>query len=142
MEFDRGLTYEELQEGMASSFSKTVTETDVALFAAITGDFNPLHMNEEFCKGTQFGKRIAHGGIPQALVAAVLGMKLPGLGTVVLELTTRFVRPTFIGDTITARAEVAEKLEEKKWVRFNLTWTNQHNKEVCSGQVLVKPPQK
>lgn len=135
-----GYTYDELEVGMSASFTKTITETDVYLFAGISGDFNPMHLNEEFAKLTPFGTRIAHGALPQCLIAPVLGMKLPGLGTVALEMSTRFKRPTHFGDTITATAEITEKLEKKKWVRMDLTWTNQEDKVVCTGKALVIPP--
>jgi len=140
VEFEMGKTYEELKIGEKASFSKTITETDIVLFAAISGDFNPIHMNEEFAKHTPFKKRIAHGAIPQSLIAPVLGMRLPGLGTVAVEITCRFKAPTYIGDTITATAEVAEKIPEKKWVKMKLTWTNQEGKTIAQGQAIVMPP--
>ena len=136
-----GYTYDELEIGMTASFTKTITETDVYLFAGISGDFNPMHMNEEFAKQTPFGTRIAHGALPQCLCAPVLGMKLPGLGTVALEINTRFRAPTYFGDTITCTAEVMEKLAERQWVRLSLTWTNQDEKLVAEGHALVMPPQ-
>lgn len=137
----RGYTYDELEIGMTASFSKTITESDVYLFAGISGDFNPMHVNEEFARKTPFGTRIAHGALPQCLCAPVLGMKLPGLGTVALEITTRFRAPTYFGDTITCTGEIIEKLEERRWVRLSLTWTNQDDKLVAEGQALVMPPQ-
>ncbi len=140
MEFQLGLSYDQLEIGMKASFTKTVTETDVYLFAGISGDFNPMHVNEEFAKLTPFGKRIAHGALPQCLIAPVLGTKLPGLGTIALEITTRFRSPTFFGDTITAEAEVVEKLEEKRRVRLKLLWTNQRGETVATGEALVIPP--
>ena len=76
--FELGYTYDELEVGMSASFTKTISETDVYLFAGISGDFNPMHLNEEFAKITPFGTRIAHGALPQSLIAPVLGMKLPG----------------------------------------------------------------
>ena len=138
--FEMGYTYEELEIGMSATFTKTISETDVYMFAGISGDFNPMHLNEEFAKKTPFGTRIAHGALPQSLIAPVLGMKLPGLGTVALEITTRFVAPTFFGDTITAMAEVVEKIEDKKWVRLELTWTNQRGETVGTGSALAMPP--
>jgi uncharacterized OB-fold protein len=135
-----GYTYEELEVGMSASFSKTISETDVYLFAGISGDFNPMHLNEEFAKRTPFGTRIAHGALPQSLVAPVLGMKLPGLGTVALEITTRFKAPTYFGDTVTCTAEVVEMLEQKKWVRLDIIWTNQRGELVGEGTALVIPP--
>jgi acyl dehydratase len=135
-----GYSYDELELGMSASFTKTITETDVYLFAGISGDFNPMHLNEEFAKATPFGTRITHGALPQCLIATVLGMHLPGLGTVALEITTRFRAPTYFGDTVTARAEVVEKLEKRRWVRMALTWTNQRNETICEGTALVMPP--
>jgi 3-hydroxybutyryl-CoA dehydratase len=140
MDFKLGKTYEELTIGDSSSFTKTITETDVYLFAGISGDFNPMHVNESFAQLTPFKTRIAHGALPQSLIAPVLGMQLPGLGTVALEISCRFKAPTFFGDTVTATAEVTEKLEEKKWVRMKLTWTNQDLKTVAEGEALVMPP--
>jgi acyl dehydratase len=137
-----GLSYDELEIGMSASFTKTISESDVYLFAGITGDFNPVHVNEDFAKTTPFGTRIAHGGLPQCLIANVLGMKLPGLGTVALEVTARYRKPTFMGDTVTATAEVAEKLPERRWVRMALTWTNQRGETVSEGTALVIPPPK
>ncbi len=142
MEFEMGLGYDELQIGMKASFTKTISETDVYLFAGISGDFNPMHVNEEFAKLTPFGKRIAHGALPQCLIAPVLGTKLPGLGTVAVEITTRFKAPTFFGDTITATAEVVEKVDAKKRVRLNLLWTNQRGETVATGEAVVIPPPK
>lgn len=135
-----GYTYDELEVGMSASFTKTISETDVYLFAGISGDFNPMHLNEEFAKMTPFGTRIAHGALPQSLIAPVLGMKLPGLGTVALEITVRFKAPTYFGDTITAVGEISEKLEKKRWVRMALRWTNQNDELVAEGSALVIPP--
>jgi 3-hydroxybutyryl-CoA dehydratase len=142
MQFDLGLSYDQIEVGMKASFAKTITETDVYLFAGISGDFNPMHVNEEFARLTPFGKRIAHGALPQSLIAPVLGTKLPGLGTIALEVTTRFVAPTFFGDTITATAEVVEKLEAKRRVRLSLLWTNQRGETVAKGEAIVIPPPK
>jgi uncharacterized OB-fold protein len=138
--FELGYTYEELEVGMSASFTKTITETDVYLFAGISGDFNPMHLNEEFAKLTPFGTRIAHGVLPQSLIAPVLGMKLPGLDTVALEITTRFKGPTYFGDTVTATAEVVELLPEKKRARLALSWTNQRGELIGEGTAVVIPP--
>jgi 3-hydroxybutyryl-CoA dehydratase len=135
-----GYSYDALEIGMSASFTKTISESDVYLFAGISGDFNPMHLNEEFAKMTPFGTRIAHGALPQSLIAPVLGMKLPGLGTVALEITARFRKPTYFGDTITATAEVVEKVERRRWVRMALTWTNQKDERVAEGMALVIPP--
>jgi uncharacterized OB-fold protein/acyl dehydratase len=140
--FQLGLGYDELEVGMSASVSKTITETDVYLFAGISGDFNPMHVNEQFAKTTPFGTRIAHGALAQSLLAPVLGMKLPGLGTIALEVTARFKAPTHFGDTITCKATVSELLPEKRWVRLSAVWTNQDGQVVATGSALVLPPQK
>lgn len=142
MRYELGKSYEELEIGEEASFSKTITETDVYLFAGITGDFNPLHVNEEYAKGTRFKARIAHGPLPQSLAAPVLGMKLPGLGTMLVEMSCRFKAPTYFGDTVTVTARVAEKLEEKRWVRMSLTWTNQRGETIAVGDAVIIPPRK
>ena len=142
MDFELGKTYDELEIGQEAHLSKTITETDVSLFAGISGDFNPLHMNEEYARKTPFKKRIAHGALSQSLIAPVLGMKLPGMGTIVVEIRCRFKAPTFFGDTITARARVMEKLEEKRWVRMALNWHNQRDELIAEGEAVVIPPSK
>ena len=140
MEF--GKTYDEISVGDSATMTKTISETDVYLFAGITGDFNPMHVNEEFAKKTPFGKRIAHGALPLGLIAPVLGMKLPGLGTVVTRISMKFKAPTFFGDTVTAKAEVVEKLDEKKRVIVKLTWVNQNGTPIGEGEATVIPPPK
>jgi len=140
VDFELGKSYDELEIGEEAHFSKTITETDVYLFAGISGDFNPMHVNEEFARQTPFGTRIAHGALPQSLAAPVLGTKLPGLGTVAVEISCRFKAPTFFGDTITATARVKEKIENKRWVRMTLTWVNQRGETVAEGEAVVIPP--
>lgn len=140
MTFERGKGYDDLVLGEEAAFSKTITETDVVLFAGLSGDFNPIHMDEEYARQTPFKRRIAHGALPQSLIAPVLGMKLPGPGTIVVEIRCRFKAPTYFGDTITAKATVAEKIPEKKRVRMALTWTNQRGETIADGEALVIPP--
>jgi len=135
-----GKTIKELEIGEKAEFTKTITEADVTIFAGLTGDFNPMHMNEEFAKRTPFGTRIAHGALPIGLIAPVLGMKLPGLGTIVRKMTTRFKLPVRFGDTITAIAEVGEKNLEKNTVLMKLSWVNQEGAEIADGEVVVMPP--
>jgi 3-hydroxybutyryl-CoA dehydratase len=142
MEQEIGRTYEELQVGDLASFSKTITEYDVYQFAGICGDFNPMHVNEVFARATPFKSRIAHGPLSLSLIAPVLGTRLPGLGTVALELSCRFKAPVYFNDTITAAAELVEKLPEKKWVRLKLTWRNQDRLTVAEGMALVMPPRR
>ena len=142
MKIEQGKSYDELQIGEHASFSKTITEGDVYLFAGISGDFNPLHVNEEYARQTPFKTRIAHAALSHSLIAPVLGMKLPGMGTVLVEISCRFKAPTFFGDTITATAEVKEKMKDKPWVKMKLTWTNQRSEVVAEGETVIIPPAK
>ena len=134
------LTVEQLAPGQSAEFTKTVTEVDVTLFAAISGDFNPVHMNETFAAAGPFGGRIAHGPITLALAAGVLGTELPGVGTVAVSNTIEYRRPVRLGDTITARVEVRECDRERNRVTMDLTWLNQDGELVAEGTAVVRPP--
>lgn len=136
----KGKTFDQIQVGESASFSKTITETDVYLFAGISGDFNPLHVNEEYAKTSPFKTRIAHGGLAASLLANVLGMKLPGLGTVALEVTQKFRSPVYFGDTVTVTVTVAKKIERMKVVEMNILWSNQRGETVSKGSCRVLPP--
>lgn len=140
MIYKKGKTFEEIQIGESASFSKTITEADIILFAGISGDFNPLHMNEEYAKTTIFGRRIAHGGLAASLLAPVLGNQLPGLGTVALETVTKFRKPTYIGDTITCTVQVVSKNTRMQSVTMKILWTNQREEVICKGECKVIPP--
>ncbi len=140
MQHVKGKTYEVLEIGETASFTKTITETDICLFAGISGDFNPMHVDEAYASKTKFKTRIAHGPVAQSLIAPVLGTKLPGLGTVAVEMFSRFLAPVYPGDTITATAEVIEKVADKKQIRLKLTWINQKQDLVIEGEALVSPP--
>ena len=131
-------TFDEIQLGEKASFSKTISETDMYLFAGITGDFNPLHINEGYAKNTIFKGRIAHGILTAGLISAVLGTKLPGLGSIYLSQTLKFKAPVRIWDTITAEIEVVEKIEEKSNVRLKTICKNQEGRVVIDGEAIVK----
>lgn len=133
-------TFEQLQVGDAATSSKTVTETDVALFAAISGDFNPLHMDAEYAAKSRFGARVAHGPLTLALCAGLLGTRLPGLGTIAVSNHIDYRRPVFIGDTVTTRVEVAELDADSGRATMALTWTNQKGDVVADGTAVVMPP--
>jgi len=137
---EKGKTFEEIKVGDRASFTKTITETDVYLFAGISGDFNPVHVNEEYAKTTPFKSRIAHGGLAASLLAPVLGMKLPGIGTVALEVTQKFRNPTYFGDTITCAVEVIKKIDRLKVIDMKILWTNQKGEVVSKGNCRVMPP--
>ncbi len=103
-----GYNIEDLQPGMSASVSKTVTEADIIMFAGVSTDVNPAHLDEEYAKGTQFGGRIAHGMLSASFISAVLANKLPGAGTIYLGQTLKFKAPVRIGDTVTATVTVRE----------------------------------
>lgn len=137
-----GKTIDQLRVGDTAQFSKTVSETDVYLFAGVSGDFNPAHINEQYAGGTYFKKRIAHGLLSASFLSAVLANQLPGPGAIFLALSVRFQAPVFIGDTITARAEVAQVDSEKHRVTMNLICINQDEKQVLEGEAVLSPPKK
>lgn len=133
-------TIQQLEVGQKASFSKTITETDVYLFAGITGDINPAHVNQAYAENTLFKGRIAHGILSAGLVSAVLGMQLPGPGTIYTGQTLKFLAPVHFGDTITATVEVIEKIVEKNRVILKTTCTNQEGKVILDGEATVMPP--
>ena len=131
---------DELTPGLAAEMAKTVTEADVILFAGVTGDFNPAHVDDEYARRSRFGGRIAHGMLSAGFVSAVIAMKLPGPGTIYLSQSMRFTRPVMIGDTVTARAEVVEVIAAKRRVRLATTCRNQRGETVLDGEALVMVP--
>lgn len=135
-----GKIIEELQVGMAAELTKTYNEWDVNTFAAMTGDLNPAHVDQAFAEATIFKEKIAHGLLTASLISAVLGMKLPGPGSIYLSQELRFLRPVRIGDTITARVEVIEHSKEKGLARLRTACTNQKGELVLDGTALVIPP--
>ena len=130
----------ELIPGQAAEFTKTVTETDVVLFAGITGDLNPAHVDEPAAARGRFGGRVAHGMLTASFISTVLAMRLPGPGTVYLQQTLRFTRPVRIGDTVTARAELLELLPKGR-ARFATTCRNQDGQTVVEGEAVVLLPE-
>lgn len=130
----------DLKIGDKEFFQKTISETDIYLYAGITGDLNPAHINEEYAKNTFFKGRVAHGMLTAGLISAVLGTKLPGPGTIYLTQELKFTAPVRIGDTIKAEAEIAEINTEKNIVKIKTTCTNQDGDVVLTGIATVKPP--
>jgi len=136
----KGLTIEQIEVGQSASFTKTITETDVYLFAGISGDLNPAHVNESFAKSTMFKGRIAHGMLCSSLISTVLGMNLPGPGTIYLKQDLKFLAPVRFNDTITASCTVKEKIAEKNRLILECKVINQDGVEVISGEAAVMPP--
>ncbi len=135
-----GFTIDQLEVGQQASFSKTVAESDVYLFAGISGDFNPAHINQAYAEQTAFKNRIAHGILSASFISTVIGCQLPGPGTIYISQTLNFLAPVHIGDTITATAEVVELNMDKKRARLKTVCTNQDGREVLVGEALVSPP--
>jgi 3-hydroxybutyryl-CoA dehydratase len=117
----RGKYVDELSEGMSAIFTKTVTEADIVLFAGISGDTNPVHLDEEFAKTTMFKGRVAHGMLTAGFISAVLGAKLPGPGSIYLSQSLKFKAPVRIGDTVRARVTVTTLDKEKGRCAFATT---------------------
>lgn len=127
---------EDLTEGMTAAFGKTITDADILMFAGVSGDTNPVHLNEEFAAGTPFQGRIAHGMLTASLISTVLGTKLPGPGCVYLSQTMRFLAPVRAGETV--RAEVTLKTidRERRRVTFE-TVCKVNGKNVLEGEALI-----
>ncbi len=127
----------DIKIGDKFSTSKQITDTVVRAFAELSGDFNPIHIDEEFAKTTRFGRRIAHGMISGALLSAVLGYEFKERKIVYLSQTMRFVAPIFIDDTITATATVLKIREDKPVVTLETVCTNQDGETTLSGEAVV-----
>ncbi len=134
-----GKTYDQICLGDTAEFSKTFSEADIYLYAGISGDFNPAHVNEAYARNTYFKTRIAHGMLPAGLISAVIGTQLPGAGSIYMQQTLSFLAPVHMGDTITARVEVVEKIDKKK-VRLKTICMNQNAVIVLEGEAVVSPP--
>ena len=133
-------TIDTIQVGDSASFTKTVTETDIILYAGISGDMNPAHINAEAAKEGMFGQRIAHGMLSAGFISCVLGMYLPGPGTIYMGQELKFTKPVYIGDTVTATATVTERIVEKNRLILDTIVTNQNGDVVIKGKATVMPP--
>lgn len=136
----KGITIGEMKIGDNASFTKTITDTDIYLYAGISGDFNPAHVNQVEAEKGMFGRRIAHGMLSAGLISAVLGTMLPGPGTIYMGQELRFTKPVFVGDTITATITVAELIPEKNRAKLETVCTNQDGEVVIKGVATVMPP--
>jgi len=133
-------TYDEITIGQTATYSKLVQEQDIQLFAAASGDVNPVHLDADFAAGTMFKGRIAHGMLTGALISAALAMELPGPGTIYLSQSLRFRLPVKIGDTITIKLEVTNKQDKRQLVTLDCKAYNQDDKLVASGNAEVMAP--
>lgn len=133
--------YDVLEVGQTASYSKTVEERDIQLFAAVSGDRNPVHLDAEYAAATMFKQRIAHGMFSGALISAAVACELPGPGTIYLGQQMRFTAPVKLGDTLTVRLEILEKLPKFR-VRVATRVYNQNDELVVDGEAEILAPRK
>ncbi len=134
-----GKTISQLRVGDTDSFEKTISESDIIAFANISGDTNPLHLNELESTKSIFKKRVAHGILVSGLISAVLGTRLPGQGCIYLGQNLRFTAPVYIGDTIKATVTVQKIIREKNICVLDTVCVNQDNIIVITGEAVVRP---
>ena len=123
--------------GDNAEITKKITEADIQAFAEVTGDHNPIHLDDEFAKSTRFGRRIAHGMLTASLISSVLANKLPGEGSVYLGQSLQFVTPVFPGDEVTARVTVKQIRDDKPILKLETICVNQHGETVIRGEASV-----
>jgi len=133
-------TYDEITIGQTATYSKLIEARDIQLFAAVSGDVNPVHLDAAFAATTQFGGCIAHGMLSGAIISAAIAMELPGPGTIYLGQTLRFSLPVKPGDTLTVHLQVTEKKDKRRMVTLDCKVFNQHDKLVLSGIAEVMAP--
>ncbi len=133
-------TYDEIEVGDTATLERRLTMEDVKLFAVMSGDVNPAHVDEDFAKSSRFQEIIAHGMWGGALISTLLGTELPGPGTIYLGQTLRFKKPVVLGDILTVTVEATEKDDEKKRIRFHCRCENQEGKTVIEGDADVLAP--
>ena len=123
--------------GDSVQLTKTFDDAEIEKFAALTGDRNPLHMDEAFAARTRFKRRIAQGILSASLISTCIGMRLPGTGAIYLDQTLRFVKPVYVGDTVTLTATVSHIREDKPLLTLSTIWTNQDGQKVIEGEAHV-----
>ena len=136
-----GLYFEDLSIGLTAVYGRTVTEADIVLFSGISGDTNPVHLDQEFASGTMFSGRIAHGMLTAAFISTVIGTRLPGPGAIYVGQTLRFKAPVRVGDTISARATVTALAPEKRRATL-ATVVTVGGKVVLEGEAEVLVPRR
>lgn len=134
-----GYAFQDLRLGMTAAYGRTITEADIVLYAGITGDVNPVHLNQEYAATTMFKGRIAHGMLTAGLISTVIGTKLPGPGAIYVNQTLRFKAPVRIGDTVLARVTVSKLIAEKRFVELKTTCTIGET-TVLEGEATVMVP--
>jgi 3-hydroxybutyryl-CoA dehydratase len=127
----------EFTPGQSASVTRTITALDVESFARLVGDFNTVHLDDAYAAGTRFGRRIAHGMLTAGLISTVLGMHLPGPGGIYVSQSLRFLKPVYIGDTITAIAEVVAYEPRRRRLTLRTACANQREETVLDGEAVV-----
>lgn len=133
-------TYDEIQLDQTASYSKTLTEQDLVLFAAVSGDVNPVHLDPAYAATTPFQQQIAHGAWTSSLISAALALELPGPGTVYISQDISFRLPVLLGDTVTVKLQVTEKKTRRNMLTISTTAVNQHGKTIAKGSAVVIAP--
>ena len=136
----KSTSFDDLEIGAEGTYSKTLTERDIALFGDTSGDINPLHFNEAYARQTMFKQRIAHGMWSAGLISTCIGTVMPGPGCVYMGQELAFKLPVNIGDRLTATVTIKEKNERRKFVVIDCKVKNQHGKIVVVGDAKVMPP--
>lgn len=126
-----------LKVGDTASITRQITDKDICAFAELSGDHNPVHLDEAFAQTTRFGRRIAHGMLGASLISAVLGTELPGTGSIYLSQTLQFLGPVYIGDVLTARVTVTKVREDKSIVTLETVCENQRGETIIRGEAVV-----
>lgn len=131
------IPYNDIRIGNLASIKKTVTEKEILAFAALSGDVNPIHLDDKYARQTRFKERIAHGMLVASYISTVIGTILPGKDTIYLSQTVQFKAPVRIGDTLTVAAKVIKKRDDKKIITLETTIVNQHYEKVVEGYAVV-----
>ncbi len=134
------MTFEEILIGQAATYTRVISKEMVKAFAEVSGDTNPVHLDEEYAKGTIFKENIAHGILVTGLISKVLGCDLPGYGSIYVSQKVDFLRPVKIGDKITAKVEAVSKEDKRGFVTFRTTCVNQSGRVVIKGEAVAIPP--
>jgi 3-hydroxybutyryl-CoA dehydratase len=130
----------QLEIGKTYEIGITITQQMVESFASATGDYNPIHMDEDYARETMFKTRVVHGMLHAGLISGIVGTRFPGPGTIYLSQTLKFLKPVFIDDEVTYRLKVLDYLQEKNRLRLETVCINQKGKIAVTGEALVIPP--
>ncbi len=133
-------TFDSLQVGQSFSIYRFISEADIQTFADVTGDDNPIHVDEEYARGTRFGKRVIHGVMLLGLISKVLGRDFPGPGSIAVSLSCRFLRPVRLDSKVRVEVKVVEKLDKRKHIKFKTYVYTEENRMALAGDATLIPP--